>query len=424
MWLYKWLVSPPLPPTVTDDMNHFSQPPNSNACHQPSHFISFPPSPSLSLSHPQTTNSMDPVAMMKHSMSGITDKQVCIQYDWNATCGIWCLLSSSYTYMPTSFLSLFILSQIDDFLNGKHPLSVAIRMGESVVVVNLHRAKVEDDDPPPKRRCLRTCRVAPDSSYCSSFQPPASLSPPSTLSPPLPSPLSCPAPSSSSSDFRLNSNPRLSTSTDNAPPTSRELAAGPSSHLPSAGSHRECSDEPCCSYTHSQPLPATTQSLPTHSDSSGVSMKRKAVMEAISEILKKMYASSEKGRLPGSFKGRFSSEFTCNNDMNDIVHTKTTMAREGEVGKASDSGSGSRRALAATPSKSQFEENEQLKGKMAQVRYRMQQLRAEKAARRREKGGKSPCGWMERMNCELPSKPPQLVSDTGYCGLKKGFLLS
>jgi hypothetical protein len=335
-----------------------------------------------------TTNSMDPVAMMKHSMSGITDKQ------------------------------------IDDFLNGKHPLSVAIRMGESVVVVNLHRAKVEDDDPPPKRRCLRACRVAPDSSYCSSFQSQSSLAPPTSLSSSLPSPLSCPAPSSSSSDFRLNTNPRLSTSTDNvdAPSSSRELAAGPSSHLPSAGSHRECSDEPCCSYTHSQPLPATAQPL-THTDNSGVSMKRKAVMEAIGEILKKMYASSEKGRLPGSFKGRFSSEFTCNNDMNDIVHTKTTMAREGEASKQSDSGSRSRLARAAAPSKSHFEENEQLKGKMAQVRYRMQQLRAEKAARRREKGGKSPCGWMESMNCEAPAKP-QLVPDTGYCGLKKGFLLS
>ena len=153
-------------------------------------------------------------------------------------------------------------------------------------------------------------------------------------------------------------------------------------------------------------------------------MKRKAVMEAISEILKKMYASSEKGRLPGSFKGRFSSEFTCNNDMNDIVHTKTTMAREGEASKGSASGPGSRRTRAAAPSKSHFEENEQLKGKMAQVRYRMQQLRAEKAARRREKGGKSPCGWMESLNCDDPVKPPQLVPDTGYCGLKKGFLLS
>ena len=152
-------------------------------------------------------------------------------------------------------------------------------------------------------------------------------------------------------------------------------------------------------------------------------MKRKAVMEAISEILKKMYASSEKGRLPGSFKGRFSSEFTCHNDMNDIVHTKTTMAREGGAGKSATAGSLSRRSGSTAVSKTHSEENEQLKGKMAQVRYRMQQLRAEKAARRREKGGKSPCGWMERLNCEVPPKP-QLVSDTGYCGLKKGFLLS
>jgi hypothetical protein len=324
-----------------------------------------------------TTNSMDPVAMMKHSMSGITDQQ------------------------------------IDDFLNGKHPLSVAIRMGESVVVVNLHRAKVEEDDPPPKRRCVRTCRVAQDSGYCSGFQAPSSLT-----SPPLNTPLSCPAPSSA--EFRLNSNPRLSTSDDSVDPA-RELAPGSAGPLPAAGSHRECNDEPCCSYTHSQPLPST-QPL-THTDS-GVSMKRKAVMEAIGEILKKMYASSDKGRLPGSFKGRFSSEFTCNNDMNDIVHTKTTMARDGEAGKTSDSVLRSRQAGAAHVSKTHFEENKQLRGKMAQIKYRMQQLRAVKAARRREKGGKSPCGWMERLNCDTPVQPTQMVPNTGYCGLKKGFLLS
>lgn len=152
-------------------------------------------------------------------------------------------------------------------------------------------------------------------------------------------------------------------------------------------------------------------------------MKRKAVMEAIGEILKKMYASSEKGRLPGSFKGRFSSEFTCNNGMNDIVHTKTTMAQDGEA-KNTDSASRSRQAEVALFSKTRFEENEQLRGKMAQIKYRMQQLRAVKAARRKVKGGKSPCGWMERLNCEVPTNPPQIVPTTGYCGLKKGFLLS
>lgn len=147
-------------------------------------------------------------------------------------------------------------------------------------------------------------------------------------------------------------------------------------------------------------------------------------MEAIGEILKKMYASSEKGRLPGSFKGRFSSEFTCNNGMNDIVHTKTTMAQDGEAGKNTDSVSRSRQAEVALLSKTHFEENEQLRGKVAQIKYRMQQLRAVKAARRKVKGGKSPCGWMERLNCEVPTNPPQIVPTTGYCGLKKGFLLS
>ena len=157
---------------------------------------------------------------------------------------------------------------------------------------------------------------------------------------------------------------------------------------------------------------------------SGVTMKRKAVMEAIGEILKKMYASSEKGRLPGSFKGRFSSEFTCDSDMNDIVHTKTTMTGDGGVVKSSIVSLSGQQHEVAVMSRAQFEENEQLKGKMALIKYRMQQQRAVKAAKRRVRGEKSPCGWMERLNCEMPSKPPLTVPLTGYCGLKKGFLLS
>lgn len=153
-------------------------------------------------------------------------------------------------------------------------------------------------------------------------------------------------------------------------------------------------------------------------------MKRKAVMEAISEILKKMYASSEKGRLPGSFKGRFSSEFTCDSDMNDIVHTKTTMTDDGGVVKTTATSLNSHQHEVAIMSRAQFEENETLKGKVALIKYRMQQQRAVKAARRRVKGEKSPCGWMERLNCDMPTKPPQAVPHTGYCGLKKGFLLS
>ena len=306
-------------------------------------------------------------------------------------------------------------------------------MGESVVVVNLHRAKVEEDaEPPPKRRCVRAHRLSPDTSYCSSYQTPAA--PPSLASPAPsgPTPMACPAPSAT--DFHLNSNPRLSTSEAEvdpaaykAPsPSARELSASTSPHLQAGGTHRECSDEPCCSYAHSQPLCPPSQPIartePRAVDN-GVTMKRKAVMEAISEILKKMYASSEKGRLPGSFKGRFSSEFTCNSDMNDIVHTKTTMTREGEGGKALDS-LGSRQHKIALVSKAQFEENEQLKEKVALIKYRMQQQRAAKAARRRIKGEKSPCGWMERLNCEVPAKPSPLVQETGFCGLKKGFLLS
>lgn len=159
---------------------------------------------------------------------------------------------------------------------------------------------------------------------------------------------------------------------------------------------------------------------------SGVNMKRKAVMEAISEILKKMYANSDKGRLPGSFKGRFSSEFTCDSDMSEILHSKTTMTSyNSEMEDAEKSSEGHTHSAVADPalvSKAKFEENEQLRDKVAQLKWKMQHRRAVKMAKR--KGERSPCGWMEALNCSMPGSPPTARERTGYAGMKRGFLLS
>ena len=162
---------------------------------------------------------------------------------------------------------------------------------------------------------------------------------------------------------------------------------------------------------------------------SGISMKRKAVMEAISEILKKMYANTEKGRLPGSFKGRFSSEFTCDSDMREILHSKTTMTSYGSDGDDHDkSGSGDPRnsnghgSGAANLSKAKLEEQQQLKDKVANLKWQMQHKRALKMAKR--KGERSPCGWMERLNCDMPDNEPKTISRSGFCGMKRGFLLA
>ena len=160
---------------------------------------------------------------------------------------------------------------------------------------------------------------------------------------------------------------------------------------------------------------------------SGVNMKRKAVMEAISEILKKMYANSDKGRLPGSFKGRFSSEFTCDSDMSEILHSKTTMTSyNSEMEESEKSGSeGTTHSSVADPalvSKAKYEENEQLRDKVAQLKWKMQHTRAIKMAKR--KGERSPCGWMEALNCNMPGSPPTARERTGYAGMKRGFLLS
>lgn len=157
----------------------------------------------------------------------------------------------------------------------------------------------------------------------------------------------------------------------------------------------------------------------------GISMKRKAVMDAISEILKKMYANSEKGRLPGSFKGRFSSEFTCDSNMHEILHSKTTMTSYGDPdSKHSRGATNAEPPLHDSPlmSRAKFEENEQLKDKVAQIKWKMQYHRAIRKAKRR--GERSACGWMEALNCNMPQGPPKERDRTGFCGLKSGFLLS
>lgn len=158
---------------------------------------------------------------------------------------------------------------------------------------------------------------------------------------------------------------------------------------------------------------------------SGISMKRKAVMEAISEILKKMYANTEKGRLPGSFKGRFSSEFTCDSDMREILHSKTTMTSYGSEGEGcSKAGTGDASGSDMPRqhvSKARLEEHQQIKDKVANLKWRMQQNRALKIAKR--KGVRSPCGWMEALNCDMPAGEPKPLLRSGYCGLKRGFLL-
>ena len=156
---------------------------------------------------------------------------------------------------------------------------------------------------------------------------------------------------------------------------------------------------------------------------SGISMKRKAVMEAISEILKKMYANTEKGRLPGSFKGRFSSEFTCDSDMREILHSKTTMTSYGSEGEGSKAGGRDGGSDLPRPhiSKARLEEHQQIKDKVADLKWRMQHKRALKMAKR--KGERSPCGWMEALNCDMPRGEPKPLLRSGYCGLKRGFLL-
>ena len=72
--------------------------------------------------------------------------------------------------------------------------------------------------------------------------------------------------------------------------------------------------------------------------------------------------------------------------------------------------------------KAKFEENEQLREKVASLKWKMQHQRALKLAKR--KGEKSPCGWLEALDVNIPQEPPKPRKQTGFCGLKRGFLLA
>ena len=164
------------------------------------------------------------------------------------------------------------------------------------------------------------------------------------------------------------------------------------------------------------------------SSQNGVSMKRKAVMEAIGEILKKMYAQRARGKVPGTFKGRFSSEFTCDNDMQEIIHSKTTMTSYGDpdvMGHHSRRRAGDHLCSGSSQfSRIQFEENEVLKNKVALLKWKMQQQRAIRKLKRERVDKPSPCGWMEAIDFDLEAPPPKMRKKTGFCGMKSGFLLS
>lgn len=172
----------------------------------------------------------------------------------------------------------------------------------------------------------------------------------------------------------------------------------------------------------------------------GISMKRKAVMEAIGEILKKMYSQRSKGKSPGTFKGRFSSEFTCDNEMQEIIHSRTTMTSYGGTPRDhASSHSSSRRPrmtlsshMANHVSTARSEENEATRSKVELLKMKMQQQRMSRKHRREHSSpydgsslsadlameGANPTD----MNLEAP--PTKIRKKSGFGGFKKGFLLS
>lgn len=349
---------------------------------------------------------------------------------------------------------------------------MAIRLGESVVVVNLNRAKVEEievEPPEEEEKCTHAAMVPAGSTDSDSGGPVVSSSrvgggsagPLNTNPHWSPLPAHCKTSSIPSSKSLSKALASASHSTSKSPlsqTSSSSLSMGSGAGSLLAGSKRgaTCATHPdvrskrraddrtslvrgasSSSPTASSPSKPTkiqlTQSeweelqrlreIPTSQN--GVSMKRKAVMEAIGEILKKMYAQRARGKIPGSFKGRFSSEFTCDSDMREIIHSKTTMTSCGDPESAHLAKSGGGGSYLSGDHKSKddakSQENMQMRSKIAQLRLKMQQNREERRAKRKLVDRQSPCDWMEEDSDCMDSPPP--TKKAGFCGLKPGFLL-
>lgn len=80
---------------------------------------------------------------------------------------------------------------------------------------------------------------------------------------------------------------------------------------------------------------------------------------------------------------------------------------------------------ASVLTKSKFEENQKLREKVALLKQKMAMERLKKKAQRG--AGHSPCGWLEESLQKHSQSAPPIVhvqKRHGYCGLKRGFLLT
>lgn len=155
-------------------------------------------------------------------------------------------------------------------------------------------------------------------------------------------------------------------------------------------------------------------------------------MEAIGEILKKMYSQRSRGKSPGTFKGRFSSEFTCDNDMREIIHSRTTMTSYGGRGSSRDSAPQcSRRTKTGQlpgggcghVTKARHEENETTRSKVEHLKWKMQQQKMMRCKRRNHEEDLLPPCEGAAIDMDLHA-PATKIHKTGFAGLKRGFLLS
>ena len=397
------------------------------------------------------------------------------------------------------------------------PLSVAIRLGESVVVVNLNRAKVEDVEmePPQEKRhasqgvrsgssrtgsrdkhgsSLNTNPHWSSSAACTSTTPvttpPCSMpvrsvipagtpipsadvsSPGSHLGNPLdehhhnllihgssplptnrrrpredtdtpsgsiPSHIPSPSPSSIPTTAALPPSPLVTNPQPSSSSSGRTIKKARRSSNSKGGSSSSKLPRIQLSQAEWEEFKRLRETPPTNS---GISMKRKAVMEAIGEILKKMYSQRSRGKSPGTFKGRFSSEFTCDNDMQEIIHSRTTMTSYGGGASPRDPTSCSSRRSKTGHSlhnvggcsqltKARYEENEATRSKVELLKWKMQQQKLKRQRRQdSDLADDGSCSSSQgtlvegAIDVELQAPPTKIRKKTGFGGLKRGFLLS
>lgn len=261
-------------------------------------------------------------------------------------------------------------SQIDRFLMGKSPLSVSVRLGEAVVVLNI--------------------KAGMETTACSEAA----------------------SPVSSSTDMFQSFNGTCDIGSDGE---MKEMC------------HRNCLPfpmpvEPCTSGSG-----GNVGTIAAQNDKALSERKRYIVTQAVEKLLQKVFPEGLQSLSQYTVKAQ-DKPVTAMGGMFQVQARKRDHSKQahpsGKHHKMKDLRG--TRSTACIPSS---EQDSMLQKKIALLKKRMLDQRLEKKMKR--EGVDSPCGWLEaaikKARVTAPSPPPSHSRSVrrrlGYCGLRKGFLL-